>query len=201
MNDSDLGAQAMPLLALIAAICGTHLLLIAWRAKERSKALLLVAWGLIFLSFYLWALLSTAADKGVALGVTAWLVIALIYLVRQAFASPFRVKTARSKSSPQSKKNQSSGVQRHQILGVVSMLLFLGPMAGLSAMILATLLFIAGLEFGAEYTAILAMATILYPILWAGLSVLLAYQRRALVRFFTVTGIGTVSLLCLYGIS
>jgi len=200
MSDFDLGAQTIPLLALIVAICGTHVLLIAWRAKERNKALLLAAWGLIFGSFYLWTL-TTADDKGVALGVTAWLVIVLLYLLRQAFASPFRVRPVKSKTSSRSNKTQSNEADWRRVLGVIAMVMCLGPMAGLSAMVLATLLFVVALALGVEYTANLAVASILYPILWAGLAVLLAYQRCAFVRFFTVSGVGLASLLCLYGIS
>ncbi len=199
MSNFDLSAQAIPLLALIVAIFGTHLLLIAWRAKERSKALLLAAWGLVFSSFYLWSL-TTAADKGVALGVTAWVAIVLLYLLRQAFASPFRVKPVKTKSSSQSKKAESNDVNRGQVFSGIAMVMFLGPMAGLSAMGVATLLFGIASKLGAEYTANLAVASVLYPFLWAGLAVLLAYQARTLVRFVTVTGVGAASLLCLYGI-
>ncbi len=197
MTNLDAGMQAIPLFALIVAIGGTHVLLIAWRAKERSKPLLLVAWGLVFGSFYLWTL-TTASDKGVALGITAWVAIVLIYLLRQAFASPFRVKPIRSKSVTQSKTSTSSEINQRQIIGVIGMVMLLGPLAGLSAMVLATMLFVVASELGAEYTANLAVASILFPILWAGLAVLLAYQRRSLVRFMTVFGVGATSLLSLY---
>lgn len=200
MTQLGIVAQAIPWLALLLAIFGTHGLLIAWRAKDRNWSLLLLAWGLVFSSFYFWAL-TTAADKGVALGITAWLGIVLIYLLRQAFASPFRVKPVRSKKSSQSKNDQNGKSSGRQTAGVITMVMLLGLMSGLSAMIFATLLFVTASKFGAEYTGNLAVASILYPILWAGLAVLLAYQERVLVRFFTVVGLGATSLLGLLVLS
>ena len=72
--------------------------------------------------------------------------------------------------------------------------LIIGPLAGLSAMAVSTLLLIAMQVLSVEYTAGLAIASIAFPLLWGGLAVTLAYQGKLLTRVITVLSLGVGSL-------
>ncbi len=188
------------LLAVVTAVCGTLLLHTAWRFKQRNWFVVLAAWGLICASFYVWGL-TTSSDKGVALGVTAWLLITLFLLLYRAMSSPKR-KSKKTSATPKKRKDLSAKkVTLSTFARNTLTALLIGPLAGVAAMILSTLLLLVMQSLNVEYTANLAIASILFPVLWASLAVSLGYQQRLRSRLFTVAGVGLGSLAFLVAIT
>ena len=197
---SNMQALAIYLLAIATALCGTWVLQIAWRSASRKWHLVLAGWALVFTSLYIWSL-TTAADKGVALGITAWVAIALLFLLRALITSPLRVERQNKKKHDNVKQNVLPRVTKSQLALNTLTVFLIGPLAGLAAMMLSTLLLLLMQVLGVEYTANLAISTMLFPVFWAALAVVLGYQQRLLVRLLTVAGVGFGSLLCLWVMS
>lgn len=193
----NLQITAVYILAIVTAVCGTWVLQTAWRSPHRKWHLVLAGWLIVLLSFYVWTF-TTAADKGIALGITAWVVITLLFLLRAAMELPVRVERQNRTHKAKTKEVVASKVSKPQIALNILTVFMIGPLAGLVAMLMSTLLLILMQALRVEYTANLALASILFPVFWAGLAVVLGYQQRLPARLLTVTGIGFGSLLCLW---
>lgn len=196
----NLQAPALYLLAVATALCGTWVLQGAWRSARRQWHLVLAGWGLVLASFYVWSL-TTVADKGIALGITAWMIVALLFLLRALLVSPVRAERRNNKMNEKRKNIVVRNVTKVQAAWSVLTILIIGPLAGLAAMMLSTLLLLVMQALGVEYTANLAITSMLFPVFWAVLAVALAYQQRMFARLLTLMGVGLGSFLCLWVMS
>lgn len=160
-----------------------------------------VGWlGGVLASFYVWSL-TTVADKGIALGITAWMIVALLFLLRALLVSPVRAERRNNKMNEKRKNIVVRNVTKVQAAWSVLTILIIGPLAGLAAMMLSTLLLLVMQALGVEYTANLAITSMLFPVFWAVLAVALAYQQRMFARLLTLMGVGLGSFLCLWVMS
>ena len=173
-------------LALTLTVCGMWMLHTAWRKKARHWPLLASGWAFIFLSLIIWWF-TTNSDKGVALGLVAWVCIALIFILATALGS------TRISAGPIKEKRRSKAVNgilwQHVFSGVL-----IGPVAGLAALASATASFSLFHAKGMEHSLNLALATFLLPMLWAVLAVIIAYQQSLWHKSLTVLMVGLPSL-------
>lgn len=181
------------LLAIAVAIAGTWMLQAAWRSAQRSWPKILAGWGLVLASLCIWTYTS-AVDKGVALGITAWVVVATLFLCAAAMKSPIRQARPVKKKEATVAVTGAHQITKREIFRHALTVLIIGPLAGLSAMAVSTLLLIVMQALKVEYTAGLATASIVFPLLWGGLAVALAYQRKLLTRLITIFSVGIGSL-------
>jgi len=143
--NSDFFIQAI---GLVTAVCGTFVLQAAWRKQQRTWSLIYLGWGLVFVSLFAWSL-TTAADKGVALGLVAWVTIVLLFLLAIAFKSPKVDRILnRTKARPARDKE---GVGIKQIASNVSAFLAVGPLSGLAAILMSSFLFTLFRTLDVEY--------------------------------------------------
>jgi hypothetical protein len=196
----NLQAVAIYLLAIAVAVCGTSVLQTAWRSKKRKWHLVLAGWALVFASLTIWSF-TTTSDKGIALGITAWVMIALFFLLRSAMQSPVRAEREQRKQKTRNEATNVNIAAKSRLASNAFTVILIGPLAGLATMLLSTLLLVLMRALHVEYTANLAIASMLFPILWAALAVGLGYQQRLTTRLFTVFSIGAGSLLCLWLVS
>ena len=180
------------LFAIIVAVCGTWLLQTAWRKPQRHWGLVLSSWGLICFSFYIWTF-TTAADKGVALGLVAWVLVALAALTAIVFSAPVRTERRLKKT-----QNRLDPLLKTVAFKRFLSALLIGPVAGIVALVLSVLMFQLMLIIDVEYTANLAIALMLFPIFWGGLAVLLGYQLTLIKRLITLVAIGAGSAIGLF---
>ncbi len=193
-------STAIYLLAILAAVCGTWVLQAAWRFPARQWHLVLLGWILVFTSLYVWTL-TTTTDKGIALGIAAWVMIAVLFLLRSAMKSPVRAQRKQRKIKAKSKEGVAISMPKSQIAVNALTVLTIGPLAGLAAMLMSTLLLCLMQLVQLEYTATIALTMIIFPVFWAGLAVMLGYQQRLSTRLVTVAVIGLGSSLCLWLVS
>ncbi|MEM1264033.1 MAG: hypothetical protein AAGH76_16665 [Pseudomonadota bacterium] len=173
--------------ALGMAVCGIALLQAAWRIKANNGWRLIGGWSLLGASVVTWGHTS-GADKGAALGITAAVIIALLFIGRQAaVAEERRERGARERRSAQS-------AARTPLLRRIWVGMLLGPLAGLAALSAATALFVVLSRSSLEQTAVTTVAFFAFPLLWAALAVLAGYVRHLGRKSATILAVGLAPL-------
>lgn len=182
---------ALTLLALAVTACGIAMLHAAWRLKARSWPRIIVAWSCVTGSLVLWSFTS-AADKGVAIGIVAWVIIAVLFLAVLAVRSTPRVeKPLRERVAPRAQAVRPA-YSRRLYTG-----LLIGPVAGLIALSISTAAFVGLAAANVEHTLNLTLVSFAFPLLWAGLAVVAAYQIPLWRKTVMLFGIGLLALVFL----
>ena len=179
-------------IGLITAVCGTLVLQTAWRKQQRTWSLIFFGWGLVFVSLFAWSQ-TTAADKGFALGLVAWVVIVLLFLVAIAIKSP-KVDRISNRSKTRSVRSRKE-LDIKQIVSNISAFLAVGPLSGLVALLMSSFLFTLFRNFDVEYSANLTTASISFPLLWAGIAVMIGYQKSFKYRYLSLSIMGITPFL------
>ncbi len=166
------------------------LLRAAWSQKTRSWPRVLSGWGLVFASLWGWRLTS-GADKGVALGVVAGLLIALAFLAAAAINAPKRpgrpTRLRNHKQPPQLHPTAARLLPRRLWCA-----LLIGPLAGLAALAISTAAFAALDGAGVQHTANITTVSFGFPMCWAGLAVAVGYQFNLWHKTLTVAAAALV---------
>lgn len=174
--------------AIIGTVCGIWLLQTAWRARNGNGLRLTLAWVLILTAFIVWSGTS-GADKGVALGIVSLTLIALVFLGRAVLRASIREARPKTHRAVPTEHVSWPTVARRTFVG-----LLIGPVAGFSALAIASAGFVALHEAGAEYTANLVFAMFAFPLAWAGLAVIAGADKRLWRKSLVVLGLGLVPL-------
>lgn len=154
------------------------------------------AWGLLLASLVGWSR-SSGADKGVALGIVAGMVMVLTLLAVVAVRSePRPEKPTRERSV------EPAAVSRWIIPRRVWIFLLTGPLAGLAALGLSTAAFVAFQKHLAlEHTMNLTLVSFAFPTVWSALAVSVGYQVALWRKTVTVLAPGLGSLAFLWATS
>ena len=149
--------------------------------------LLAVAWLGIFISLMLWSVTS-GADKGAALGIIA------VILAVTPFIFAASLLTAPRQERPISNRSQAPVTKARTVyLRNVWVGMLIGPLSGLAALAMSTLVFTGLRVFGVDHSMNLAVVSIAFPSFWAALAVFAGYEPRLLHKSAWVIGSGMLS--------
>ncbi|MEO9600161.1 hypothetical protein [Parasphingorhabdus sp.] len=152
------------LLGLGSGIAGLFILYRAWLENERSTKLLAAGWAALLGSLVFW-IYAGGADRGIALGLIVICLGALCFVGHSAAQQPAnQTKVARKKKPSQKPPQAASFAQWGRSIGII---LFLGPICGLLAFLIAMGVYEALDMVGTERANSLVTALFLFPILWA----------------------------------
>lgn len=190
------------LIALTAAVCGIWVLRTAWQLKNRNWPLVLAGWVIIALSCVAWSQ-STSADQGIAFGVIAFVVIALLFLLLSASQSKPRAKRSTRNSQNKNSDNKSitnkpAKLTGNQITQRTITALLIGPIAGIVALGASVASFAVLKAAGLEHSNNLTIAYLLFPLLWALLAVIIGFQQRQAQRTLTISSFGLIAVICIW---
>ncbi|QTD56800.1 hypothetical protein [Parasphingorhabdus cellanae] len=176
---------------LAAATAGIFLLRSSWQQRHKTPARLVFGWLCILGSIIAWSQTS-GADKGSALGIIVVVVIAVLAVTVTAVQAPIRERRAARVSQNKPDQTQKPGYAR-----AVKWWdgLLVGPIAGLSAMSVSTLLFVSNRSIGMEHTANLTVAMFAFPLVWAGLAVLSGADQNMKRKSLVLMSVGVVPLM------
>lgn len=159
---------------VLTGAAGVAALYLAWQRKKAGRALTAFGWALVAVSILAWSRTS-GIDKGPALGILSFVLIALVALGVSALRTPPRSRRAqRVRIAPEG--GRSLAVER---AGAKALMLAVIVLMGFAAALAACgALFIAGRSAGFEHTGNLAAAMFAFPLVWAGLATWLGYAAR-----------------------
>ncbi|MEM8982158.1 MAG: hypothetical protein AAGC71_03975 [Pseudomonadota bacterium] len=177
--------------ALGMAACGIALLQAAWRIKANNGWRLIGGWSLIGASIVAWAYTS-GADKGAALGIIAAVIIALLFVGRQALLAERRGERQRRERVAKAPPERSPLARRIWVGAL------LGPIAGLAALSASTALYVALIDLSVEQTAALTTVFFAFPLLWAALAVVAGYVRHLGRKSATILAAGLLPLMYIF---
>lgn len=182
-------------LALILAACGIYLLQAAWRLRPSHPLRVWSGWGLVLASITMWGMTS-GADKGVALGIIAIVLLVLAELGRKALSSERREAKQGRERVAETKKITGLTLLRRVWVG-----LLIGPISGLAALAISTGLFALFKDLGLDHSINLTTVSFAFPLLWAGLSVFAGFERRILRKSLGVIAPGVLPLAYLFSVA
>ncbi len=158
-------------LAILALIAGIATLILAWQKRGQLGPLVLPAWSLVGISLFLWSR-TTGAEKGVALGLVALMLMAGVVLGRQALI-------ANPKTTPKEPvRRVSVPIPHTPFLRSIAAALLIGPIAGLGALSLSVAIFSAIEASAGEPTANLVLCYFLFPLGWAAFALYAALDGK-----------------------
>lgn len=171
---------------------GVWLLRTSWRAHSHNAWRLAIAWALIGSSIVAWSMTSSV-EKGAALGVVCITIVVLGYLAVDWIEAPARVRRASAeKLGAAPERRQCAFYVRKVFAGVL-----MGPLSGISALLVTTATFAALASIGSEHTANLVLAMFLFPLAWAGLAVLVGADGLLWRKSLVVASLSAAPLLYL----
>lgn len=165
--------MSAPILILLgAALCAAGLaaLFAAW-TRRSGGALIIAGWALLAFALIPFGV-AGGADRGVAQGLTLAMVVALAMVTWAGLRDPGRRRTARATNASERTPRVSLDIALTGRRFLVFLLA--GPAAAAAALLLSVALF--GLTDGFHPTNQLALTCLLFPIFWAALAVVGAYQ-------------------------
>lgn len=182
-------------LALLAAACGIYLLQAAWRFRSSHPLRIWGGWGLVFASITLWGTTS-GADKGVALGLIAVVLLVLALLGREALSSERReAKQSRGRVA------ETEKITGLKLLRKVWVGFLIGPISGLAALAISTAMFAVFKDLGLDHSINLTIVSFAFTLLWSGLSVFAGFEPRLLRKSLGVIGLGVLPLAYLISVA
>lgn len=170
-------SAVVTVLAIASSVSGLALLYLAWKRREQSRTLpLLAGWVLIILSAVVLAL-STGVDRAIALGILVLIVLATGFLV-----NPWRWR-----EDPQPLKTRDGAGALSRPLGLsiarnTAIILLAGPLAMIASLAIMTGSFSLVELIGWSRADQLALALILFPLAWACLASITVLNARLRVR-------------------
>lgn len=159
---------------VLTGAAGIAALYLAWQRKQKSAALTASGWALVAVSILAWSRTS-GIDKGPALGILSFVLIALAALGASALRTPLRSRRAqRVRIAPEGGRSLAVGGAGAKAL-VLVVIVLMGFAAALAA---CGALFMAGRSAGFEHTGNLAVAMFAFPLVWTGLATWLGYAAN-----------------------
>lgn len=171
----------LQIIGSLTALWGLWVLYLAWQRPSRSQLLVVTGWCSTLLALFLWGI-SLGTDKGVALGVVVWVLLAIAFMLFAAYSSPTRDSKARFKMQ----QKQSLPTASEWSNGLF-LTLMIGPISCLISIAISTALFVVFDLAEMEITGNLTIVFLLFPISWATLAVVLGYQEKLSSRLVTMT--------------
>ena len=162
----------------------------AWQRKEAGWALTAFGWALAAVSILAWSRTS-GIDKGPALGILSFVLIALAALGVSALRTPPRSRRVqRVRIAPEGSRSLAveGGGAKALMLAVIVLMGFAAALAACGA------LFMAGRSAGFEHTGNLAATMFAFPLIWAGLATWLGYAAKPARCAAILTGILAAAL-------
>lgn len=182
----------MIIIAAILSLFGLGILRYSWGLPKRSGLLNFGGWGLIAASLFAWNI--NGADRGVALGLCLFIVFALLFIFREAWAGDAsagtiqknRIVSARNRPHP-----------RMVSLKGIGLFFVNGPILGAIAFAVAMACHEVMLASDAHASDSLVLALFLFPIIWASLVAYSMIGASRLGKLFTFIALPTLSALAL----
>lgn len=177
---------------LALAILGMWLLRKKSQSPQSSMWPLAVAWIAIFFSLTLWSLTS-GIDKGAALGIIAVILAVIPFILATTLSTAPRQERSIPNRSPAPVTKARTVYLRNVWIGVL-----IGPLSGLAALALSTLVFGRLQTLGLDHSMNLAVVSIAFPTLWAALAVFAGFEPRLLHKSAWVIGAGMLPVIYLF---
>ncbi|ACT57985.1 hypothetical protein [Hirschia baltica] len=174
--------------ALISLACGIFMLQAAWRSKESRAKEILVGWGLVLAGLVFFSF-KNGPEKGIALGLVGMAIFALAFLAWQYIqATPKAAKSTSERIAEVDRVNWTVILRRSLVFVMIAFV------AGLAALSLSTGIFSLLNSVGAEHTTNLVTVMILFPLLWAGLAVIIGADKLLWRKSLITLGTGLIPL-------
>lgn len=183
-------------MAIALAVCGLLSLRTAWRLRAQSNGWRILLGWLALLGALVLGYVSTGTDKGVALALIGIMMVALFFMTRSYLTSEGR----RSKAVNPRNGRPKTGSSSHWISGLWTAVV-IGPLCGLASLALNTALYDLFARGGMDPTLNLTIVAFAFPLGWAGLAFLTAYQSRLWRRTLPVLIAGGLPLLYILSVS
>ncbi len=161
--------------------CGIYLLQAAWQSRKDHPLHLLSGWAMALIGSAIFTF-RNGPEKGIALALVAFSILALIFLtLKYAQSASKNTKLGADRIS------DSIAVSAPVLVRRVCVFFLIALIAGLAALSLSTGVFALLRSFGMEHTINLVIVMFLFPLGWAGLAVLIGADkllwRKSLVSF------------------
>ncbi len=171
---------------------GLAALFAAWKRRS-GGALIIAGWALLALALVPFGIVG-GADRGAAQGLTLVMLAALAVVTWAGLRDPGRRRTARATNASERTPRASLDIA---LTGKrVLVFLLAGPAAAGAAVLLSVALF--GLTSGIHPSNQLALTCLVFPIFWAALAVVGAYQASLKWRAGIIAASAALGALCVW---
>ncbi|MEM0930316.1 MAG: hypothetical protein AAGI89_13600 [Pseudomonadota bacterium] len=186
------------LVAVVMMTAGALALQHAWANRGATKFSVAAGWVLIALSIFVWGQTS-GADRGTALGLVMLVVTFSTAIAVRVMKSPTR--SAHGKAGRSVPPTTTAGLGRLGWMRRVFVGFLVGPLAGLAALSVTTIVYAALDAGGAEPGGNLVVAFFVFPLSWAALSVVNGYDEKLWRKTSLTAAAGILPLLGLAALS